>query len=111
MSYDFTISDGAVKKLKELLQKESDPEATFLRVRVDGGGCSGFQYFISFDTKRNDDDIEFQREGVKVLVDEPSLGIINGSELHYKQELVGSMFVINNPNAAQGCGCGSSFSI
>ena len=82
-----------------------------LRVAVSGGGCSGFQYGFSFDDTVRDDDLTFERDGVKVVVDEVSLDLLAGAEIDYVEELIGASFQIRNPNATSSCGCGSSFAI
>ncbi len=78
---------------------------------VDGGGCSGFQYKFDFDTDKTDDDLVFSAKGITVLVDDMSISFLEHAELDYVEELVGSYFVVNNPNATANCGCGTSFSI
>jgi len=83
----------------------------FLRVAVEGGGCSGFSYKFDFAEAANDDDLVLKRDGAKVVIDEMSLEFLAGSEIDYVNELIGSAFKINNPNATANCGCGTSFSI
>ncbi len=85
-------------------------ENAVLRVAVDGGGCSGFQYRIEFD-QAQDDDLIIKGEAAQVVIDPISLPFLNGAEIDYKKELIGSRFVIENPNVASQCGCGTSFSI
>ena len=82
-----------------------------LRLAVSGGGCSGFQYGFSFDDARNEDDRVFERDGVKLVVDETSLDLLVGAEVDFVEDLVGSSFQVRNPNASSSCGCGSSFSV
>ncbi len=106
----FTVSDGAAKRIGALITQEGNDALKF-RVTVSGGGCSGFQYGFGFDEAVNDDDLRFERDGVSVLVDETSLQFLGGAVLDYKEELIGSYFVIENPNASSTCGCGTSFSI
>lgn len=103
------ISDVAAEKLKELLvgQQESDQA---LRVAVRGGGCSGFQYALALD-KRKDDDTVFEHNGVSVLVDKVSMQFVFGSEVDYVEGLQGAGFAVNNPNVVAACGCGSSFQV
>ncbi|MDQ3103132.1 MAG: iron-sulfur cluster insertion protein ErpA [Actinomycetota bacterium] len=103
------ISDVAAEKLKELLagQPESDQA---LRVAVRGGGCSGFQYALALD-KRKDDDKVFEHNGVSVLVDKVSMQFVFGSEVDYVEGLQGAGFAVNNPNVVAACGCGSSFQV
>ena len=93
------------------LKTEENAENAFLRIAVSGGGCSGFQYGLSFDDQRNDDDLVFERDGVGVVIDEVSLGLLNGAEVDFVEDLMGASFQIRNPNAASSCGCGNSFSI
>ena len=76
---------------------------------VDGGGCSGFQYKFDFDTDKTDDDLVFSAKGITVLVDDMSISFLEHAELDYVEELVGSYFVVNNPNATANCGCGTFF--
>lgn len=104
----FSISDSASKRIAFLLEAEQKP---FFRVAVDGGGCSGFQYKFDFDTDKTDDDLVFSAKGITVLVDDMSISFLENAELDYVEELVGSYFVVNNPNATANCGCGTSFSI
>ena len=82
-----------------------------LRVAVNGGGCSGFQYEFAITGERNDDDFVIEKDGVTVLVDEISLNYLGGSEIDYAEELIGAAFKIKNPNATASCGCGTSFSV
>jgi Iron-sulfur cluster assembly accessory protein len=82
-----------------------------MRVSVTGGGCSGFQYVFDFDQTINDDDHVFEKKDIIVLVDDTSLDLLDGAELNFKEDLVGSYFQVENPNAESGCGCGTSFSI
>ena len=102
------FSDAAAAKVKELLEEEANP-ALKLRVFVQGGGCSGFQYGFTFDETVNDDDTTIQKEGVELLVDPMSFQYLVGAEIDYKDDLDGAQFVIRNPNATTTCGCGSSF--
>lgn len=104
------VTERAAERLKALLVQESAGEARF-RVSVSGGGCSGFQYGFSFDAVVNEDDKLFERHGVPVVIDEISLDLLGGSVVDWKEDLAGAMFVVENPNAASSCGCGSSFSI
>lgn len=104
------FSDAAANKAKLLIDEEGNP-ALKLRVFVQGGGCSGFQYGFSFDEKVNDGDHQIDKNGVTLVVDPMSYEYLAGAEVDYKESLEGSMFVINNPNATSTCGCGSSFSM
>jgi len=105
-----TISDSAARRIAALKTQEA-AEGAFLRIAVSGGGCSGFQYGLSFDEERNPDDVVFEHGGVRVVVDEVSLDLLNGSEVDFIEDLMGASFQIKNPNAASSCGCGNSFSI
>ena len=107
---EFAVSDSAARRIKELVIQEGDRGQMF-RVTVSGGGCSGFQYGFDFDDSAHDDDQIFENDGVNVLVDEASLPFLAGSVLDFKEELIGSFFSINNPNASSTCGCGTSFSV
>ena len=102
------FSSAAAEKVKELLAEEGNPDLR-LRVFVQGGGCSGFQYGFTFDETVNDDDTTIQKEGVELLVDPMSFQYLVGAEIDYKDDLEGAQFVIRNPNANTTCGCGSSF--
>jgi len=104
------ISDTAKNKIAELLKEENDPNLN-LRVFVQGGGCSGFSYGFTFDEDKADDDFEVALDGARLLVDAMSLTYLSGANIDYKDDLTGSQFVINNPNATSTCGCGSSFSV
>ena len=103
------IQESAVAKLKQLKQEEANPDIKF-RVFVQGGGCSGMQYGFTFDDQQNDDDFDFTFDDITVLVDSMSMTYLQGAEIKYEENLMGSQFVISNPNAQTTCGCGSSFS-
>ncbi len=104
------LTENAVRRIASLKVLEQAQNA-FLRIAVSGGGCSGFQYGFSFDDQRNDDDVVFERDGVAVVVDDVSLGLLSGAEIDFVEDLMGASFQIRNPNAASSCGCGNSFSI
>ena len=104
------FTDSAVEKVRELLIEEGSPELK-LRVFVQGGGCSGFQYGFTFDELVNDDDTIIDKDGVQLLVDAMSFQYLVGAEIDYKDDLDGAQFVIRNPNATTPCGCGSSFTM
>jgi len=104
------LTPSAVQKMQGLLEDEGD-DSLCLRVFVTGGGCSGFQYGFTFDTEVNEDDAQVEQEGVKVLVDSLSYPYLDGANVDYQESLEGSRFVVNNPQAASTCGCGSSFTI
>ena len=101
---------GAVAKLRELIAEEANPEIK-LRVFVQGGGCSGFSYGFTFDEVKNEDDFDFNYEEVQVVVDAMSMQYLQGATIDYREDVMGSSFVINNPSATSTCGCGSSFSV
>ena len=103
------FTDAAAAKVKDLLAEEGNPDLK-LRVFVQGGGCSGFQYGFTFDEVINDDDTAIDKEGVQLLIDPMSFQYLVGAEIDYRDDLEGSQFVIRNPNATSTCGCGSSFS-
>ncbi len=104
------FTDSAADKVKQLVDEEGNPELK-LRVFVQGGGCSGFQYGFTFDEVINDDDTQMTKNGVTLLIDAMSLQYLVGAEIDYKEDLQGAQFVIKNPNATTTCGCGSSFSV
>ena len=104
------IGDGAVTRIKQLIESEGNPDMK-LRIGITGGGCSGFQYNFSLDDKVNDDDVCYERDGITVLVDETSIPFVNGAVLDFKTDLMGAYFSMDNPNASSTCGCGSSFSV
>jgi iron-sulfur cluster insertion protein len=105
-----TISDSAARRIAALKAQEA-AEGAFLRIAVSGGGCSGFQYGLSFDEETSPDDVVFEHGGIRVVVDDVSLELLNGSEVDFVEDLMGASFQIKNPNAASSCGCGNSFSI
>ena len=104
-----SISDSAARRIGEILQKE--PEGAMLRVSVEGGGCSGFQYKFDVDHDKAEDDLVIAREGAVVLVDPASVPFLAGSEVDFVDDLIGASFRVVNPNATASCGCGTSFSI
>lgn len=104
------FTDAAATKVKDLLIDEGNPDLK-LRVFVQGGGCSGFQYGFTFDETINEDDTTIDKNGVQLLVDPMSFQYLVGAEIDYKEDIEGSQFVIRNPNANTTCGCGSSFSV
>tara|TARA_X000000368_G_scaffold305476_1_gene243770 strand:- start:800 stop:1147 length:348 start_codon:yes stop_codon:yes gene_type:complete len=104
------ISDGAVNKILSLADSEDDTNLN-LRVYVTGGGCSGFQYGFSFDKVIDEEDTCITKDGANLVIDSLSLQYLQGSTVDYTEDLMGSKFVITNPNATTTCGCGESFSI
>ena len=102
------FTDAAAGKVAELVAEEGNPDLK-LRVFVQGGGCSGFQYGFTFDELANEDDTKMEKNGVTLLIDAMSLQYLVGAEIDYKDDLEGAQFVIRNPNATSTCGCGSSF--
>ena len=102
------FTDSAAAKVADLVAEEGNPELK-LRVFVQGGGCSGFQYGFTFDEAVNEDDTRMSKNGVTLLIDAMSLQYLVGAEIDYKEDLQGAQFVIRNPNANTTCGCGSSF--
>lgn len=103
-----TMSASAAKQINAIKAKQGLDN--FLRIAVDGGGCSGFQYRFEFADAPNDDDILIERDGARVVIDTISLEFLQGSEIDYVNELIGAAFKIHNPNAVAACGCGTSFS-
>ncbi|MFM7534163.1 MAG: iron-sulfur cluster insertion protein ErpA [Betaproteobacteria bacterium] len=110
MPVPLVFTDSAAAKVKDLVDEEGNPDLK-LRVFVQGGGCSGFQYGFTFDEAINEDDTQMTKNGVTLLIDAMSLQYLVGAEIDYKEDLQGSQFVIKNPNATTTCGCGSSFSV
>ena len=104
------FTESAANKVKTLIEEEGNTELK-LRVFVQGGGCSGFQYGFTFDEAVNEDDAVMEKNGVQLLIDSMSYQYLLGSEIDYKEDLEGAQFVIKNPNATTTCGCGSSFSV
>lgn len=105
-----TITDPALEKIQGILAEENNPKIK-LRTFVQGGGCSGFSYGFTLDEEQNEDDFVIDNKGTIVLIDSMSMQYLQGATIDYKEELMGSSFTINNPNAQTTCGCGSSFSI
>jgi len=108
-STDLTLSPAAAKRIQAIGAQEGRP--LMLRVAVEGGGCSGFQYQFELVDQANDDDLRVERDGAAALVDEMSLVLLKGSEIDFVDELAGAEFRVRNPNAKSSCGCGVSFSI
>jgi len=108
--YPITFTDNAALKIADLIAEENNPKLK-LRVFVQGGGCSGFSYGFTFDDTINEDDTELKKDNVSILIDAMSYQYLSGAEIDYKESLMSSSFVINNPNVESTCGCGSSFSM
>jgi iron-sulfur cluster assembly protein len=106
-----TLTEAAASEIKRIITEQGMPETTRLRVGVKGGGCSGFGYMLDLeDHQPSDSDEELEDKGVKMLVDMKSLLYLDGTEIDFRNEIMGSGFVFKNPNATTTCGCGSSFS-
>jgi iron-sulfur cluster insertion protein len=105
-----SVTDGAAAKVRTLLEEQGQGRQV-LRVFIQGGGCSGFQYGFNFESETASDDMLVEHSGVTVAVDPMSFQYLMGAELDYREDLEGARFVVNNPNATTTCGCGSSFSI
>jgi len=104
-----TVSERAARRIGEILK--SEPTGTMLRVSVEGGGCSGFQYKFDMDRDRTSDDLVISRDGATVLIDPVSVNYMAGSEIDFVDDLIGASFKIKNPNATASCGCGTSFAL
>lgn len=106
---DVRVSERAARRIAEILKNE--PAGAMLRVSVNGGGCSGFQYAFDIAPAAEDDDLSIARDGVTVLVDSVSMPYLKGSEIDFVDDIMGQAFKVVNPNATASCGCGTSFSI
>ncbi len=106
-----TVSENAKNHALALIKEENRPEGSFIRVGVEGGGCSGLSYKLEFDDIKKEGDQEFEDKGIKIMVDKKSFLYLVGTELEYTGGLNGKGFVFNNPNANRTCGCGESFSV
>jgi iron-sulfur cluster assembly accessory protein len=104
-----TVSERAARRISEILKVE--PEGTMLRVSVEGGGCSGFQYKFDMESSRAADDLVIARYGAVVLIDPLSMTYMAGSEIDFVEDLIGASFKVKNPNATASCGCGTSFAL
>ena len=104
------VTESAAERVQTLIRMEGKPNM-MLRIGVSGGGCSGFQYGISLDDQIGDDDRVFEDHGIRLVIDQTSLDMLDGSLVDFVEDLVGSSFQIKNPNASSTCGCGSSFSV
>jgi len=104
------ITESAMAKISDILAEENNPKVK-LRTFVQGGGCSGFSYGFTLDEEQNEDDFVIEKSGTSILIDSMSMQYLQGATIDYKDELMGSSFTINNPNATTTCGCGSSFAV
>src|SRR5210317_181413 len=104
------FTSAAAKKVADLIKEEGNPDL-MLRIYIQGGGCSGFQYGFTFDETIDEGDEAIETDGVKLLIDPMSIQYLMGAEVDYSEGLQGAQFVIRNPNATTTCGCGSSFSV
>jgi iron-sulfur cluster assembly accessory protein len=104
-----TLTDRAARRINEIMSAE--PAGSHLRISVNGGGCSGFQYAFDVDRTRQDDDLVIERDGATVVVDEVSIQYMDGSVIDFVDDLIGQSFKIENPHATASCGCGTSFSL
>ena len=107
MSTGITVSERAARRIGEILKGE--PSGTMLRVSVEGGGCSGFQYKFDVERAKAADDLVIARDGAVVLIDPVSVNYMAGSEIDFVDDLIGASFKVNNPKAKASCGCGTSF--
>jgi iron-sulfur cluster assembly protein len=106
-----TVTERAKEKALELMQKDNKPKEAFIRVGVEGGGCSGLTYKLEFDTEMKPDDKVFEDKGIKIVCDKKSFLYLIGTELDFSDGLNGKGFLFQNPNASRTCGCGESFSV
>ena len=109
MTASITVSERAARRIGDILKGE--PSGTILRVSVEGGGCSGFQYKFDMDRTRAADDLVISREGAVILIDPVSVNYMAGSEIDFVDDLIGASFKVNNPQAKASCGCGTSFAL
>jgi iron-sulfur cluster assembly accessory protein len=109
VSNDITVSERAARRIGEILKGEAP--GAMLRVSVEGGGCSGFQYKFDIERAKAEDDLVISRDGATVLVDAVSVGYLAGSEIDFVDDLIGAAFKVKNPKATASCGCGTSFSL
>ena len=109
MTTAITVSERAARRIGQILKGEG--EGAMLRISVEGGGCSGFQYKFDVEHNKAEDDLVIANDGAVVLVDPASVPFLAGSELDFVDDLIGASFRVNNPNATASCGCGTSFSI
>ena len=106
---DVMVTERAARRILEIARQ--DPASPHLRITVEGGGCSGFQYKFDLTGAHEPDDVVIERDGARVLIDRTSMAYLGGSEIDFVDDLIGQAFRIRNPNATASCGCGTSFSI
>ena len=109
MNANITVSERAARRIGEILKGE--PSGTMLRISVEGGGCSGFQYKFDMEHSKASDDLVINRDGAVVLIDPVSVNYMAGSEIDFVDDLIGTSFKVNNPQAKASCGCGTSFAL
>jgi iron-sulfur cluster assembly accessory protein len=109
MDTSVTVSERAAKRIGEILKAE--PPGTMLRVSIEGGGCSGFQYKFDMERARADDDLAITRDGATVVIDPVSMNYMAGAEIDFVDDLIGASFKVKNPKATASCGCGTSFAL
>ena len=105
------LTENATRRILALIKDENASLPLMFRIMISGGGCSGFQYRFSLESQTDEKDTVFEENGLKVVVDEASLSLVEGAQIDYVEELIGASFVVKNPNASTSCGCGNSFSI
>lgn len=108
MSETVIITEAAALQIKEMM-KQNEEEGAFLRIAIKGGGCSGLSYGMGFVPEAEEDDYQYEQHGIKVVVNKEDALVLNGTQIDYKQSMMGGGFTIDNPNAISTCGCGSSF--
>lgn len=111
MSIEFTVTQSAAKRITDIITMQKLDDDYFFRLTVEGGGCSGFQYKMDMDNSIADDDLVFEKNGTKTVIDAISAPYLDGSTLDYQTSLGGSMMKVINPNATSSCGCGVSFNV
>ena len=109
MAASITVSERAARRIGDILKRE--PSGTMLRVSVEGGGCSGFQYKFDMDRTKAADDLVISRDGAVILIDPVSVNYMAGSEIDFVDDLIGASFKVKNPQAKASCGCGTSFAL
>tara|TARA_B100000949_G_scaffold125073_1_gene110650 strand:+ start:114 stop:473 length:360 start_codon:yes stop_codon:yes gene_type:complete len=107
--WGLSLTNSAATRIRHLVATQDD--AVGLRLAISGGGCSGFQYGFSLDSKTRPDDLVIERDGASMLIDGMSVALLKDSQIDWQEDIAGSMFVVKNPNATAMCGCGTSFSV